>query len=850
MAGAGLGVLCRSGGWTHGVLWLIDRRDTRLLLLEESYHKENNGRIFEKMINQVHVIGQGTIGEVAACGQKRWINFHAQYMQSREISASKDYTDWQHQILAGIKTIAVISLPGLGVILFGSTQKICESPNFIAQAQHLLRRHGMKQIQYDHVDWNLNHPEATFASVISSPDSSSFKNNILHDSIHSQRLNNISSIYNQSLVSGLASPGSQIGTRYQTSSLNSYVSSTPVVSTSSGSFNGLCDLVRGSPSTTSISSHQLTNQQTPSREARMLSPLNNEGLHSNFKCLSSSFSTFSNSNIQAKLIESSSSMEHDPFNGIPMPGILNMVPTSSHPPTPCSDSFDIQCENSILSHCKVEPHRMLDGVFHCAGDLLEIKHCSSPPISVCSISTGISSSKHPPDIYIENSAMSNTTSESETHHIHDKPIKNCILSREQRDDWVNNGLACGMTAAFHDSLSEIHNACDSFFLDRGCNWSLSASHTPAQLVSDNDKFDGMEVDLSPMILMQECPDDIILPVFSNSCIDFSASISDCLSEFEMGSVAYASKDLLSESITDVVVPATCNVSSSCNSGVTVTDSVANISSSNQIPTLSYPEWRTENITGELPKDVQRNSLVHSWIDDSCSVNAQGSVAKVIRKRSRRGESTRPRPKDRQQIQDRVKDLRGIVPNGAKCSIDALLERTISHMIFLQNVMKYTDKLKQADGPKIVDEDNGVVLKDNINGGLDGATWAYEVAGQTMVCPILVDDLHPSGQMLVEMLCEERGLFLEIADTVRGFGLTILKGTMETRGRRIWARFFVEANRDVTRMDIFLSLVHLLQQTSSIRSCELQDKAIDTGIPALASHQQSTSGIPIGLLECS
>ena len=42
-----------------------------------------------------------------------------------------------------------------------------------------------------------------------------------------------------------------------------------------------------------------------------------------------------------------------------------------------------------------------------------------------------------------------------------------------------------------------------------------------------------------------------------------------------------------------------------------------------------------------------------------------------------------------------------------------------------------------------------------------------------------------------MLCEERGFFLEIADIIRGFGLTILKGMMELRERKIWARFLVE-----------------------------------------------------------
>ncbi|KAL3828618.1 hypothetical protein ACJIZ3_017420 [Penstemon smallii] len=186
------------------------------------------------------------------------------------------------------------------------------------------------------------------------------------------------------------------------------------------------------------------------------------------------------------------------------------------------------------------------------------------------------------------------------------------------------------------------------------------------------------------------------------------------------------------------------------------------------------------------------------------------TGKTNRKRLKPGENPRPRPKDRQMIQDRVKELREIVPNAAKCSIDALLERTIKHMLFLQSVTKHADKLKETGDSKIISKDGGLLLEDNFDGG---ATWAYEVGSQSMVCPIIVEDLNQPRQMLVEMLCEERGLFLEIADIIRGLGLTILKGVMETRNDKIWARFAVEANRDVTRMEIFISLVHLLEQSA-------------------------------------
>lgn len=42
---------------------------------------------------------------------------------------------------------------------------------------------------------------------------------------------------------------------------------------------------------------------------------------------------------------------------------------------------------------------------------------------------------------------------------------------------------------------------------------------------------------------------------------------------------------------------------------------------------------------------------------------------------------------------------------------------------------------------------GLVLKDNFEGG---ATWAFEVGSQSMICPIIVEDLNPPRQLLVEV----------------------------------------------------------------------------------------------------
>ncbi|CAL5211646.1 unnamed protein product [Lathyrus oleraceus] len=249
--------------------------------------------------------------------------------------------------------------------------------------------------------------------------------------------------------------------------------------------------------------------------------------------------------------------------------------------------------------------------------------------------------------------------------------------------------------------------------------------------------------------------------------------------------------------------------------------------------------QTTSIYGsQLSSWVENGSSSHVKRENSVSTGYSkrpDEVSKPNRKRLKPGENPRPRPKDRQMIQDRVKELREIVPNGAKCSIDALLERTIKHMLFLQSVTKHADKLKQTGESKILSKEGGLLLKDNFEGG---ATWAYEVGSQSMVCPIIVEDLNHPRQMLVEMLCEERGLFLEIADLIKGLGLTILKGVMEARNDKIWARFSVEANRDVTRMEIFMSLVRLLEQTAK-GGASSSNAAVDNNMMVYHSIPQST-----------
>ncbi|XP_027362911.1 transcription factor EMB1444-like [Abrus precatorius] len=210
-----------------------------------------------------------------------------------------------------------------------------------------------------------------------------------------------------------------------------------------------------------------------------------------------------------------------------------------------------------------------------------------------------------------------------------------------------------------------------------------------------------------------------------------------------------------------------------------------------------------------PKDFS------STCRSSCSEQFESffKSTKNCKKRARPGESCRPRPRDRQLIQDRIKELRELVPNGAKCSIDSLLECTIKHMLFLQNITKHADKLN-----KFADTKTKVRFND-IHGSSSyqhGSSWAMEVGGHLKVHSISVENLSKSGQMLVEMLCEECCHFLEIAEAIRSLELTILNGATEAHSEKTCICFVVEVqnNKNLHRLDILWPLVQLLQSKST------------------------------------
>ncbi|XP_028765502.1 transcription factor EMB1444 [Neltuma alba] len=226
-----------------------------------------------------------------------------------------------------------------------------------------------------------------------------------------------------------------------------------------------------------------------------------------------------------------------------------------------------------------------------------------------------------------------------------------------------------------------------------------------------------------------------------------------------------------------------------------------------------------SIESSLVREDIFHSLTSSSCPSSCSERFErSSEPGKSKKRARPGESGRPRPRDRQLIQDRIKELRELVPNGAKCSIDSLLERTIKHMLFLQSITKHADKLNKFTGSKAKSHH----LESAVPGCSSyeqGSSWAMEVGGHLKVHSILVENLSKNGHVLVEMLCEECSYFLEIAEAIRSLGLTILKGATEAQSEKTWICFVVEGqnNRNVHRLDILWPLVQILQSKSTVHA---------------------------------
>ncbi|KAB1215519.1 Transcription factor LHW [Morella rubra] len=820
--------LCRSYGWSYGVFWRFVQRGSLLLTFEDAYCEEQVGAVVD-MLPQIHMTGEGVIGQAAFSGKHRWM-FADAYGEVWDSAGSferkdifQDDSEFLFQFSSGIKTIAVISVAPQGVVQFGSTQKILEKLEFLDQTKRLFQE--MKNVDglvplenalstCNNENYVLN---GLFASSISSGNSYTGDLNAIYDDSRKELLGEACSetITKESSHSIFGIHGERM-TRDPDNQLQACGTETQVLLSDKLSTQFQQTLLQ---STSSVS--------TRSSEDSILT-LFDPLLASETKVLHSSKLYTSKVNTLESCRNIASNVQED---GVSQHSFPSIVETRGEVPGTGTSMHRFTKEFKSEDFSPEVPE------FYLADDLFQW-FSPSPDNSINRMAAALANNLSQP--MGVTSASSSLVGDDGFNHFPSK--------------YPGNSVQCSITKTFNPNEQE--------------------NSVVMMNDAENDLFNGFGLDFG-YCQSGDCFEDLIPPVKSATA---DTGMSECMPELDVGSMAGPRKGLFSELGLQEILDGISNAHSSAkledqisnNKRSRVDSSSVN---SNQLQLASFacssgslsrmqPGYNLDKKSNFPKKEVLPKSQVGLWIDDSYSINSGNAglarpqkplePAKATRKRAKPGESTRPRPKDRQQIQDRIKELRGIIPHGGKCSIDSLLDRTIKYMLFLQSVTKYADRLKQSDEPKLIGQETGVVLKDNnMGGGSGGTTWAFEVGSQTMVCPIIVEDLNPPGQMLVEMLCEEQGFFLEIADVIRGFQLNILKGVMEAREDKIWARFIVEASSHVTRIDIFLSLVQLLKQTttSSNDATSQPGNIIDgVGIPLVDSYQQPNLLRPMSLAE--
>ncbi|KAL2506956.1 Transcription factor LHW [Forsythia ovata] len=841
-----LKTLCGVNQWSYAVFWKIGFQNPKILIWEECYYEpascsglpgiENPGICLEDysaswasvetrnlqpgaqagnkvhmlvnrmmMNNYVNVVGEGLIGRSAFTGNHQWILSES---FSGEAHLPEVLKEVCQQFSAGMQTIAVVPVLPHGVVQLGSHMAIMENVEFVKDVKNLVHQLGYLPGVLLSDNCGAKEP----ASKIRVP-----------------------------LCVGNSSPGDlRIG--------SNMINSTTFIADSCNYFENSSQ-TSGFASRTSCSSvrHQSNDGEVQASNS-ILSHVKPDDVHSEAKIASAMKLNFTSTNplvnggTKAEVIPSCPEINRQTSLYIP---ISRLDQPSSSASTLNSGSLK-WAEPQILSDAGMESH--FSGPKLSNGVLTSALRTKSGLFFSSNEDSGTIAYMHPTSsghLNADSSKMEASFSDSVDNLTMNHLLSDSSGIKHQSLDILKNSTGedlCVQSLSGDDLFDVLGVDFKNKLLNSCSNNCLNNGSDLHELNSDNN--------YSPSIKSEDAASEIypISQGNSDSGI-FSMTGGDHLLDAVVSGVHSYTK----QGLDDLVSCKTTLSNTTCSSTPNASLPYGRVGASGQfkgelfgvpkylakagtVSSCSFVSGASKNDSGTYS---QRSSIydsqISSWVGKFHDVKQTNSVStghskkcdevsKTKRKRLKPGENPRPRPKDRQMIQDRVKELREIVPNGAKCSIDALLERTIKHMIFLQSVTKHGDKLKQTGESKIISKDGGVLLKDDFKGG---ATWAYEVGSTSMVCPIIVEDLNQPRQMLVEMLCEERGLFLEIADVIRGLGLTILKGLMESRNDKILARFAVEANRDVTRMEIFISLVRLLEQTEKSGVAPFNDSSNDT-----------------------
>ncbi|PIN03883.1 hypothetical protein CDL12_23589 [Handroanthus impetiginosus] len=882
-----LQTLCGVNQWSYAVFWKIGCQNPKLLIREECYYgsascslngnlefafQDYNSSVSAEMVNlqsavqagdKVHllvskmmmenhfsIVGEGLVGRVAFTGNHQWILSENYYKESHPPEVLKEV---YQQFSAGVQTVAVIPVLPHGVVQLGSTLTIAENMGFVNDVVSLVLQLAYVPgfLQSDNYAAKELAPkiEGPVCPLYSTPVELPLESDMINTGeVQNEMQSTIvafqdsnSSPYHLKPQDWHDEAKAARAVKLDCSSANQFtngVAKAEVIPSNSDIWMSGYSSLHNSASVKDLSSSSLSTLNHGSvrcTEQNILSDFSSQGnftnpLSSNMRTnsgfISSSYEGSCRPSVEANELCQGASSNVKPMTSIDSLADGSKKPTFrgvanlnlSKMESTFSDSVNCLTTNSLLSYSSGSKSYHMNNKFtrsELNPSMEEIEQ-NTVPVQTVPLT------QHDELLKVEDDRKPKI--EGQSHPVNNSNYDDASVQPQCGDDLFDI-----LGADFKNKLfSSYWSSC----LSNGHNWEKNDSPSRKNLASSE--------------IYSTSPGNSDSGIFSLSGTD----------------------SLLDAMVSNVYPPYNQSLDNNVSCRTTLTDR-----SSSCAPKFSRPSGHVDDVKGELlgiPKYLakagavsssslrtvstvedsgtysQSSCIYDSWIGNMKQNNSVATgycnklneKSKTNRKRLKPCENPRPRPKDRQMIQDRVKELREIVPNGAKCSIDALLERTIKHMLFLQTVTKHAAKLKQTAESKIINNDGGLLMKDN----LGGATWAYEIGSQSLVCPIKVEDLNQPRQMLVEMLCEERGSFLEIADVIRGLGLTILKGLMETRNDKIWARFAVEANRDVTRMEIFLSLVRLLEQNakdtiphpnnSSNKNTLIQEFHQATSVPAI------------------
>ncbi|WMV44104.1 hypothetical protein MTR67_037489 [Solanum verrucosum] len=723
MAKETLKSLCRSHGWSYGVFWGFDQTNSLLLTLQDAYYEEQMGSVIDEMLLQVHILGRGMIGQTAFTKKHKWMFSAANHERQISIGSSHnsnlllDDNEFEQQFSAGIKTIAVISVEPLGVLQFGSTNKLQESACFVDQARTLFQ--GIGGSPTSSICENLHFVNSTVFPTANN-ESLMKESCFLEDLIQSVTCNAESQIMNSDVATTFLSENQfQDVNQFNNCSSQFDTQLQQAMFPSAGLFTGFHD------SSLTSTWEDLPSDMSIQDFGYVLPTGTNQ-----FEYGTGATQSFH---------------ESTTFGSLGGFGVFANEDTTGP-------------LNGYIVQCPINQGN--DGAVSTINDNI------LDTTGIISASAGINEQfRFNSDSDASVSIQSSITNAFET-------VEKANCSNMSPFETMTN-----LVGVKHDSK-------------KPCNWGDVSNPVVSTSNSGWTYSNANELRSRPANrLFSKLGLDQFLDGASSSSYSFAGSVSD-------GQLSETNKRRRIES------------SSGCN----YLQKPLGFSSFDKNTKLVQPECgldRTSNL--EAKSEVITKLDASTLIGDRCSINdckGNEKSSKPTKKKAKPG--TRPIPKDRQLIYERLSELRGLIPNGEKMSIDRLLHRTVKHLLFLQGVTKHAEGLKKAESLK----ESKTRLNSKSNG--NGVTWACEIGDQTMVCPLIVEDLSKPGQMLIEILCNEQGFFLEMVDIIKGFGLNILKGVMESRETKMWAHFVVEAegNRLVTRHEIFSSLVQLLHLTSA------------------------------------